>query len=113
MGNLRAGQTLTAQGHDGFLGRDRGRAVQAVRLRRAVLQPGGSVGLEAGDPLAHRLGAHAHRLGRRLRAEPALGQPHKAFSNRGRQTRSGGCSSGRSGIAEAAQLQRPRFRPDG
>ena len=86
-GDLRAGQTLTAQGHNGFLGRDRGRAVQRVRPRGAILQPGGSFGLEAGNPLAHRLGAHTHRRGHRRRAEPALGQPHKALSTRGRQTR--------------------------
>jgi hypothetical protein len=86
-GDLRAGQTLPAQGHDGFLRLGRGRAVQLVRPRGAILQPGGPFGLEAGHPLAHRLGAHAHRRGHRLRAEPALGQPHQSLSTRRRQTR--------------------------
>ena len=79
-GDQCSGQTLPTQGHDGCLGRDRGRTVQAVRPQRTILQPGGSFGLEAGHPLAHRLGAHAHRLGHRLWAETALGQSHQPLS---------------------------------
>ena len=61
--------------------------MQAVRLRRAVLQPGGSVGLEAGDPPAHRLGAHAHRLGRRgrPRRRPDKLRADKAYDAKARR----------------------------
>ena len=86
-GDLRSGQPLPTQGHDGRLRLNRGRAVQAAWPRGAVLQPGAAFSLEAGDPLAYRLGAHPHRLGHNLRGEPALDQPHQALSTRGRQTR--------------------------
>lgn len=113
-GDLRAAQALLTQGHDGFLRPGRCRTVQAVRPRGAILQPDRPFGVEAGDPLAHRLGAHAHRCGHRLRNEPAPGQPHKALSIQGRQTRIlVDVHSGLSGIAEASNLQRPRLRPDG
>ncbi|KQT70250.1 hypothetical protein ASG51_14460 [Methylobacterium sp. Leaf465] len=86
-GDLLAGQTLPMQGQDGVLRPGRGRTVQAVRPRGAVLQSGDAFGVEAGHPLAHRLGTHPHRLGHRFGAEPAPGQPHQSPSTRRRQTR--------------------------
>lgn len=83
-GDLLAGQAHPTLGGDARLCLGRGRSMQGMRSRRAIPQSGQALGFEAGHPLAHRLGAHPHRLGHGRQSQPAADQPH---STRRRLTR--------------------------